>query len=62
MMAATGKALPSLADFGKFSGIPAIGVAGVLPIIFVGALGEETGWRATPCRSCSAGSPHWPVR
>jgi membrane protease YdiL (CAAX protease family) len=44
-MAAAGKALPSLGDFGRFSGTPAIGLAGVLLIIFVGALGEETGWR-----------------
>ena len=45
-MAAAGKALPSAADFGQFSGTPAIGLVGVLLlIIFVGALGEETGWR-----------------
>jgi uncharacterized protein len=45
-MAATGQALPSAADFGQFSGIPAIGLVGVLLLItFVGALGEETGWR-----------------
>ena len=44
-MAAAGKALPDAADFGRFSGIPAIGLAGVLVIIFAGALGEETGWR-----------------
>jgi membrane protease YdiL (CAAX protease family) len=45
MMAATGKALPSLPEFGRFSGIPAIGVAGVLLLIFASALGEEAGWR-----------------
>ena len=45
-MAAAGKALPSAADFGQFSGTPAIGLVGVLLLItFVGALGEETGWR-----------------
>ena len=44
-MAAAGKALPSVGDFGRFSGTPAIGLAGVLLIIFVGAAGEETGWR-----------------
>lgn len=44
-MAAAGKALPSVADFGMFSGIPAIGLVGVLLLITVGALGEETGWR-----------------
>ena len=42
----TGKALPRLADFGRFSGLPAIGLVGVVLLItFVGALGEETGWR-----------------
>jgi uncharacterized protein len=41
-----GKPLPAVADFGRFSGTPAIGVAGVfLLITFVGSLGEETGWR-----------------
>ena len=44
-MAVAGKALPSAADFGRFSGIPAIGLVGVLLLIIVGALGEETGWR-----------------
>jgi uncharacterized protein len=45
-MAAAGKALPSAAAFGQFSGTPAIGLVGVLLLItFVGALGEETGWR-----------------
>ena len=38
--------LPPVSDFGLFSGTPAIGVVGVfLMITFVGALGEETGWR-----------------
>jgi membrane protease YdiL (CAAX protease family) len=45
LMAATGKALPNVAEFGRFSGTPAIGLAGVLLLIFAGALGEETGWR-----------------
>jgi uncharacterized protein len=41
-----GKPLPAVADFGRFSGTPAIGVVGVfLLITFVGSLGEETGWR-----------------
>jgi uncharacterized protein len=45
-MAATGQALPSVTDFGRFSGTPAIGLVGVLLLVtFVGALGEETGWR-----------------
>ena len=46
VMRVTGKAMPRPADFGKFSGLPAIGLVGVLLLItFVGALGEETGWR-----------------
>ena len=61
-MAMAGKALPSAGDFGRFSGIPAIGLAGVLLIIFGGAVGEETGWRGMRCRSCSAGSARWPAR
>jgi membrane protease YdiL (CAAX protease family) len=44
-MAAAGRALPSVADFGRFSGIPAIGLVGVLLLLAVGAVGEETGWR-----------------
>jgi uncharacterized protein len=44
-MAAAGKALPGAGDFGSFSGIPAIGLGWVVLLIFVGALGEETGWR-----------------
>ncbi len=45
-MAPAGKTLPSAAAFGQFSGTPAIGLVGVLLLItFVGALGEETGWR-----------------
>jgi membrane protease YdiL (CAAX protease family) len=45
-MVVAGKPLPSAADFGWFSGTPAVGLVGVLLLItFVGALGEETGWR-----------------
>jgi CAAX protease family protein len=44
-MTAAGQALPGVADFGRFSGIPAIGVAGVLLLLLAGGLGEETGWR-----------------
>jgi uncharacterized protein len=41
-----GKPLPTVADFGRFSGTPTIGLVGVfLLITFVGSLGEETGWR-----------------
>src|SRR5271166_1217914 len=43
-MVVAGKALPSVADFGRFSGIPAIGLVGVLLLITVGALGEGFGW------------------
>jgi membrane protease YdiL (CAAX protease family) len=46
VMAAVGEDLPAVADFGLFTGTPAIGLLGVfLLITFVGALGEETGWR-----------------
>jgi hypothetical protein len=45
-MAMAGKAPPSVGDFGRFSGITAIGLAGVLLIIFGGAVGKETGWPA----------------
>jgi uncharacterized protein len=45
-MRVAGKPLPAAADFGRFSGTPAIGMVGVfLLITFVGSLGEETGWR-----------------
>jgi membrane protease YdiL (CAAX protease family) len=45
VMAASGKALPAAADFGRFSGTPAVGMVGVLLVVLIGALGEETGWR-----------------
>jgi uncharacterized protein len=45
-MRVTGKPMPAVGDFGRFSGTPAIGLVGVfLLITFVGSLGEETGWR-----------------
>jgi uncharacterized protein len=45
-MRVAGKPLPAVADFGRFSGTPTIGLVGVfLLITFVGSLGEETGWR-----------------
>jgi membrane protease YdiL (CAAX protease family) len=45
-LASAGKELPAVGDFGRFSGTPAIGLAGVfLLITLVGSLGEETGWR-----------------
>ena len=45
VMAAARQTLPDVTDFGRFSGIPEIGLVGVLLLIFAGALGEETGWR-----------------
>lgn len=46
VMTVAGEDLPAVADFGLFTGTPAIGLLGVfLLITFVGALGEETGWR-----------------
>jgi membrane protease YdiL (CAAX protease family) len=42
--AAIGK-LPHAGDFGRYSGLPAIGVGGVVLFTVVGGLGEETGWR-----------------
>jgi CAAX protease family protein len=44
-MAAAGQALPGAGDFGRFSGIPASGLAGVLLLLVAAGLGEETGWR-----------------
>jgi membrane protease YdiL (CAAX protease family) len=41
-----GQDLPAVADFGRFSGTPLLGLVGVfLMITFVGSLGEEVGWR-----------------
>jgi membrane protease YdiL (CAAX protease family) len=40
-----GDRLPSAAEFGRFTGMPAIGVIGVFLLILVAAFGEETGWR-----------------
>ena len=40
-----GASAAGVAHFGRFSGIPAMGLVGVLLLIFAGALGEETGWR-----------------
>src|SRR6266511_4053342 len=64
-----GQDLPAVADFGRFSGTPAVGVVGALLIItFVGSLGEETGWwwcgtgsttSWPPRRRPSAPSPRW---
>lgn len=46
VVAAAGQDLPPMADFGLFSGTPAVGLVGVVLLVtFVGALGEEVGWR-----------------
>jgi membrane protease YdiL (CAAX protease family) len=37
--------LPDWSDFGRFSGLPTIGVVPVAVIVVLAALGEETGWR-----------------
>ena len=37
--------LPGWSDFGRFSGVPAIGVLPVAVIVVLAAFGEETGWR-----------------
>ena len=41
---AVGKA-PALAGFGRYSGLPSIGVVGVALLAILAGLGEETGWR-----------------
>jgi len=41
-----GRPLPSVEEFGRYSGLPAIGLAPVLLLVFLGnGLGEELGWR-----------------
>lgn len=39
------KGLPTVAEFGQFSGTPSVGLVGVLLLLLLGACGEETGWR-----------------
>jgi membrane protease YdiL (CAAX protease family) len=41
----SGLSLPRPTDFALFSGVSAVGLLGVVPLIIVGALGEEIGWR-----------------
>lgn len=41
-----GRDVPSAADFGRFSGLPAAGpVVAVLVLVLIGGMGEELGWR-----------------
>jgi membrane protease YdiL (CAAX protease family) len=42
---ASGLSLPRPTDFALFSGVPAAGLLGVVPLVIIGALGEEIGWR-----------------
>jgi CAAX protease family protein len=37
--------LPSAADFGRYSGLPTIGILVIALLAILGAVGEETGWR-----------------
>jgi hypothetical protein len=56
-----GRDLPAVADFGRFSGTPLLGLVGVfLMITFVGSLGEEAGWRAW-LRAPGVAAPVQPV-
>jgi membrane protease YdiL (CAAX protease family) len=42
----TGDPLPSLDDFGRYTGVSPIGLLGVVAVTFVvNGIGEETGWR-----------------
>jgi membrane protease YdiL (CAAX protease family) len=45
-MAVAGQTLPALADFGKFGGLPQLGVVPTaLAIVVLNGIGEEAGWR-----------------
>jgi membrane protease YdiL (CAAX protease family) len=45
-MAIVGQALPTVADFGRFGGLPQLGVVPTaLAIIILNGIGEEAGWR-----------------
>jgi membrane protease YdiL (CAAX protease family) len=41
----SGQAIPTLASLGEINGFPSWGLPGVLVLLLVAALGEETGWR-----------------
>ena len=45
VLAVAGTPVPEAAEFGRFSGTPAVGLAGVALVILAASLGEETGWR-----------------
>jgi membrane protease YdiL (CAAX protease family) len=45
VVAALAGELPSLSDFGRYSGLPTVGIVAVALLAILGASGEETGWR-----------------
>jgi membrane protease YdiL (CAAX protease family) len=45
VVAAVAGNVPKFSDFGRYSGLPTIGVAAVAVLAILGGLGEETGWR-----------------
>jgi membrane protease YdiL (CAAX protease family) len=56
VLAAVGQPMAAISGFAQFSGTPSIGLAGVVLLVIVGALAEETGWRGYALPSCSAGT------
>jgi CAAX protease family protein len=50
--------LPSASDFGRFSGIPAIGIVPVAVIAILITFGEETAGAASHSPCCSAAMAH----
>jgi membrane protease YdiL (CAAX protease family) len=45
LIAAAAGNLPRLGDFGRYSGLPDIGVVAIAALAILGSFGEETGWR-----------------
>jgi membrane protease YdiL (CAAX protease family) len=45
VVAAARGELPSAAEFGRYSGLPAVGALGIALLAILAAVGEETGWR-----------------
>jgi len=45
LVASAANTLPRLSDFGRYSGLPAVGVVAVWMIAILITFGEETGWR-----------------